>query len=187
MDDKKKTFVPFAIPKNGNDEATAVYGYLDTWKSGEYFGWEYETVCPTTADIWQNIGKFEAQHSSNENYVMGFVVFCGWDEDPYTDVIMVGFYDDNGNLVINHDKADQMSKTYVAIKWDLSTRTPVWHLDSTDESICERAATQIWDEMSEEDKERYSVEVILCEDANPEAPNHFCGYLYYQDGYDFGE
>ena len=108
MDDRKKTFVPFAIPKGEDGEASAVYNYLDTWTGGEYFGWGFETDCPTTADVWQTIGKFEASHNPNAEYVFGFVVFCGWAEDPYGDAIMVGYYDGNGCLVIDHDKATEM-------------------------------------------------------------------------------
>ena len=66
----KREFVPFAIPKKeGADITETVYNYLDTWKSGEYFGWEYKKDCPTTADIWKAVAEFETNHCYSDKYI----------------------------------------------------------------------------------------------------------------------
>lgn len=109
MDKQKRAFVPFAIPtEEGEEMGATICNYLDTWTSGEYFGWDYEKRCETTADIWKAIADFEKSHHSDDQNIFGFVVFCGCEEDPYIDAIWLGYFDESNRLVIDHDKATEM-------------------------------------------------------------------------------
>ena len=126
----KKTFVPFAIPKEeGKDIGDTVWDYLETWKSGEYFGWDYKKECNTTADIWNAIADFEAHHCSADKHIFGFAVFCST-EDTYEDITWVGYFNDYPSLVIYHD---------IALEWFVDGGNCADLLDEA-----ERRATKEW-------------------------------------------